>query len=61
MLIEIQYCKVCCLSKEYSNKIKTDKMEIKMYDSYPQPEDSFLQLMEKANVLFTPPFLMGLI
>ena len=34
--------------------IMLDNMNIKLYSKFPQPEDSFLQLMQKASKLFTP-------
>lgn len=35
--------------------IMLDNMNIKLYSKFPQPEESFLQLMKKASKLFTPP------
>lgn len=34
-------------------------MNIKLYSKFPQPEESFLQLMKKASKLFTPPHIGG--
>ena len=35
--------------------IMLDNMNIKLYSKFPQPEESFLQLMKKTSKLFTPP------
>lgn len=39
--------------------IMLDNMNIKLYSKFPQPEESFLQLMKKASKLFTPPHIGG--